>query len=154
LTFGTDGKFYGTTEYGGANGYGTVFQITTNGVLTTLHSFTWQDTGPESYAALVQGTNGNFYIACEGAGSGYSPGTILRLTVPPAFLSMKATGKAWTFTWSGETGQKYQLQYNASLCSTGWTNLGNPITATGPVINALDPSPAGDQRFYRAVAVP
>ena len=154
LAFGTDGRFYGTTGSGGANGYGTVFQITTNGVLATLHSFTWQETGPQSYSALVQGTNGNFYIACEGAGSGYSPGTILRLTVPPAFLSMTRKGTAWTFTWSGQTGQKYQLQYNASLCSTGWTNLGSPVTATGPVISATDPSPAGAQRFYRAVALP
>ena len=49
---------------------GTVFQITTNGVFATLHSFTYLESGPESYAALVQATNGNFYIACEGAGSG------------------------------------------------------------------------------------
>jgi uncharacterized repeat protein (TIGR03803 family) len=36
---GSDGNSYGTTEYGGANSRGTVFQVTTNGVLTTLVSF-------------------------------------------------------------------------------------------------------------------
>src|ERR1035438_3618320 len=68
--------------------------------------------------------------------------------------ALTAAGRAWTLTLSGETGQKYQLQYNAGLCPTGWTNLGDPVTATGPVVNALDPSPAGAQRFYRAVALP
>ncbi len=154
LTLGTDGKFYGTTEEGGDNGVGTVFQITTNGVFATLHSFTYQENGPESYAALVQATNGNFYIACEGAGSGYSPGTILRLTVPPVLQSMARTGSAWNFSWSGETGQKYQLQWNTSLNPGGWANLGAPVTAPGPTITGTDVSPAGNQRFYRVMALP
>jgi uncharacterized repeat protein (TIGR03803 family) len=36
---GSDGNFYGTSEYGGANGRGTVFQVTPTGMLTTLVSF-------------------------------------------------------------------------------------------------------------------
>jgi uncharacterized repeat protein (TIGR03803 family) len=39
LIQGTDGNFYGTTEYGGAGGFGTVFKMTPAGVLTTLVSF-------------------------------------------------------------------------------------------------------------------
>jgi len=39
LVQGSDGDFYGTTEYGGTNGLGAVFQVTTNGILTTLISF-------------------------------------------------------------------------------------------------------------------
>ena len=39
LTQGHDGKFYGTTYKGGTSGYGTIFQITTNGALTTFTSF-------------------------------------------------------------------------------------------------------------------
>ncbi len=151
---GSDGKFYGTTQDGGANGCGTVFQITTNGVFATLHSFTYLESGPESYAALVQATNGNFYVACEGSGQGYSPGTILRLTVPPVFQSLTSTGNVWNLTWSGETGQKYQMQWNASLNPAGWTNLDPPVTASGPTINGTDVSPAGNHRFYRVVALP
>jgi hypothetical protein len=131
-----------------------VFQITTNGVFATLHSFTYQENGPESYAALVQATNGNFYVACEGAGQGYNPGTILRLTVPPVFLSMTRAGSAWNFSWSGQTGQRYQLQWNASLNPGGWTNLGALIVAPGPTITGTDVSSAGNQRFYRVVALP
>jgi uncharacterized repeat protein (TIGR03803 family) len=33
------GDFYGTTNHGGANGGGTVFQITPGGALTSLYSF-------------------------------------------------------------------------------------------------------------------
>jgi uncharacterized repeat protein (TIGR03803 family) len=39
LIQGTDGNFYGTTSAGGTVGVGTVFEITPNGKLTTLHSF-------------------------------------------------------------------------------------------------------------------
>ena len=35
----TDGNFYGTTFYGGGNGFGTGVQITPSGTLTTLYSF-------------------------------------------------------------------------------------------------------------------
>ena len=34
-----NGDFYGTTYEGGAYSYGTVFQITPGGTLTTLYSF-------------------------------------------------------------------------------------------------------------------
>src|SRR3989442_612612 len=46
LTLGIDGTFYGTTYDGGitnttfAQGMGTIFRVTSNGILTTLYSFT------------------------------------------------------------------------------------------------------------------
>src|SRR5207248_4742149 len=35
----TDESFYGTTTFGGASGSGTIFKITSEGMLTTLHIF-------------------------------------------------------------------------------------------------------------------
>jgi uncharacterized repeat protein (TIGR03803 family) len=63
LTLGTDGKFYGTTWYGGAYGSGTVFSITTSGKLTVLYSFMEfsGDSGFMPYAPPVEGIDGNFY---------------------------------------------------------------------------------------------
>ena len=43
LVLATNGSFYGTTNSGGANGFGTVFEITPAGTLTTLHSFDGSD---------------------------------------------------------------------------------------------------------------
>jgi uncharacterized repeat protein (TIGR03803 family) len=154
LLLGTDGNFYGTTEFGGDNGCGTVFQITTNGIFATIHSFTYLENGPESYAALVQATNGNFYIACEGSSSSFNPGTIFRLTIPPVIQSMTWTGSAWNISWNGQTGQKYQLQWNDNLSPDGWINLGVPISGQGPTINGIDPNPSTDQGFYRVIAWP
>ena len=59
LVQGTDGNFYGATN-GGASGDGTVFKITPQGKLTTLHTFNGTD-GNDPMATLVLGTDGNFY---------------------------------------------------------------------------------------------
>ncbi len=64
----SNGLLYGTTTYGGtgfigaASGYGTVFQITTNGALQTLYWFSGGADGREpSWAKLIQGKEGNLY---------------------------------------------------------------------------------------------
>ena len=63
------GNFYGTTVEGGANGfYGTIFEITPAGQLTTLHSFAYTD-GADPTAGLIQATDGNFYGTTEGGGA-------------------------------------------------------------------------------------
>ncbi|HEY5177049.1 MAG TPA: choice-of-anchor tandem repeat GloVer-containing protein [Terriglobales bacterium] len=95
LVQGTDGNFYGTTYAGGTSnnctiyssiGCGTVFKITPQGTLTTLHSF---DNAGGCYpqAGLVQGTDGNFYGTTSGGGpSGYCGypgpvgGTVFKIT--------------------------------------------------------------------------
>jgi uncharacterized repeat protein (TIGR03803 family) len=70
LVQGTDGNFYGTTQSGGAYGFGTIFKLSPPGSLTnfaTLYSFgTVQDEfgnplDGNAPNALVQGTNGIFY---------------------------------------------------------------------------------------------
>jgi len=54
----SSGNFYGTTWEGGADGYGTVFQITPAGKLTTLQSFNWTDGAMPYSEGLAQGTDG------------------------------------------------------------------------------------------------
>jgi len=88
LVQGTDGAFYGTTQNGGKNSYGTVFKITSTGSPTTLYSFCKElncTDGSNPYGGLVQGSDGNFYgtTSIGGAfsaspGSGY--GTVFRIT--------------------------------------------------------------------------
>jgi uncharacterized repeat protein (TIGR03803 family) len=78
LVQGTDGNFYGTTGYGGTNNDGTVFKITPEGTLTTLHSFDGTD-GSWPNVPLVQATNGDFYgtTLTGGANGG---GTFFKIT--------------------------------------------------------------------------
>jgi uncharacterized repeat protein (TIGR03803 family) len=88
LALGTNGNFYGTTTMGGTNGgYGTVFEITPAGALTTLLSFN-NTNGANPYAGLKLGADGNFYgTASAGGASNY--GAIFVLT--PAGASAGVT---------------------------------------------------------------
>jgi uncharacterized repeat protein (TIGR03803 family) len=79
LVLGTDGDFYGTTSQYGAIGAGTVFKITPSGTLTTLHSFNGDTDGYVSFAALIQGTDGNFYGTTYQGGA-YNYGTVFKIT--------------------------------------------------------------------------
>jgi uncharacterized repeat protein (TIGR03803 family) len=81
LVQATNGNLYGTTAGGGANGYGTVFEITPSGTLTTLYSFCSQDgctDGDTAEGGLVQATNGKFYGTTAGGAYGY--GTVFNIT--------------------------------------------------------------------------
>jgi uncharacterized repeat protein (TIGR03803 family) len=72
LVQGLDGNFYGTTAQGGAQGDGTVFEITPAGTLTTLYNFCSQPNcadGSLPAAGLVQATDGNFYGTTEAGGA-------------------------------------------------------------------------------------
>lgn len=100
LVQGNDGNFYGTTYCGGTTsvtlpacggvGAGTVFKITSAGVLTTLYSFCQQSTCvdglyPATGASLVLGSDGNFYGTTEDGGVYGGPdkntgGTIFQIT--------------------------------------------------------------------------
>lgn len=53
-------------------------KTTPGGILTTLHSFNFND-GANPYAGLIQATDGNFYGTTE-AGGAHSAGTVFRIT--------------------------------------------------------------------------
>jgi uncharacterized repeat protein (TIGR03803 family) len=80
LVQGTDGNFYGVAG-GGLPLYGVIFQITPAGNFTTLYSFCEQagcPDGDQPAAAMVQGTDGNFYGTTSGDGVIREFGTIFR----------------------------------------------------------------------------
>ena len=82
LIQGNDGNLYGTTIGGGTNGpYGTVFQISTSGVFTSLHQFSGTADGANPRAPLLQGNDG-FYYGTTQAGGTNSQGSVFRLSVP------------------------------------------------------------------------
>jgi len=125
---GSDGNFYGTTLAGGANGTGTIFQMTPGGTLTTLHSFAAYTStssrinsdGADPESGLVQDANGTFYGTtffggATGVGTIYSitssgtftklhdfggtPTPALTLTASPASITAgQSAALSWSFT--------------------------------------------------------
>lgn len=82
LCQGSDGNFYGTTSSNGFPGYGTIFEVTPAGVLTTLYNF------PQPWIAsnLVQGSDGNFYGTTQLGANQY--GTVFRITTAGVYTTL------------------------------------------------------------------
>jgi len=164
LVQGSDGNFYGTTEEGGTNNYGTVFRISPSGTETNLHSFVGYPTdGRYPYGGLVQGSDGNFYGTTLSGGEGGN-GTVFKLTVPlspPPYpinqiTGIQLAGTNVVFDVVSIAGETYQLQYRNSLTSGSWSNV--PVSVTnsiGSILTLTNFAGANQpQGFYRAVITP
>jgi uncharacterized repeat protein (TIGR03803 family) len=98
LTQGPDGSFYGTTLWGGPHtninpyvGFGTIFKVSTDGLLTTLYSFTGGADGGWPYAGLVLGKDGNFYgTAFSGGRQFYGYGAIFQVAPDGTYTNLHA----------------------------------------------------------------
>ena len=96
-----NGNFYGTSSAGvtrGSNhGYGTVFEITAEGTLTTLHTFDYYNDGAGPLGGLLQATNGTLYGTTPIGGADFN-GTIFRLSVGlrPFVETLPTVGRAGT----------------------------------------------------------
>ncbi len=69
----SDGNFYGTTVGGGTFGQGNVYEMTSGGTVTTLHSFSGGDGGTDGnqpFGGLLQQTSGVFFGTTGGVSSG------------------------------------------------------------------------------------
>jgi uncharacterized repeat protein (TIGR03803 family) len=85
-----NGDFWSTTQNGGAGGFGTVFKITSTGVLTTLVQFTgttgaFPGTNPNTNLLLA--SDGNFYGTTTSGGTG-GYGSIYRVAPDGTFTSL------------------------------------------------------------------
>jgi uncharacterized repeat protein (TIGR03803 family) len=88
LVQGSGGNFYGTTQSGGISNAGTVFQISTNGLLTNLYSFGGGDDGANPYAGLVLGSDGSFYGTSQSGGTNGGGGTIFKISASGVYASL------------------------------------------------------------------
>jgi uncharacterized repeat protein (TIGR03803 family) len=133
LIQGSDGSFYGTTEFGGTSGYGTVYKITPSGSFTLLYSFpsittsggSFTSDGSEPSGPLVEGSDGNFYgMAGFGGANGW--GTVYQITPSGAFTLLHTfaggTGDAqWPFgsLIEGSDGKFYGMTYGGGSSDSG-----------------------------------
>jgi uncharacterized repeat protein (TIGR03803 family) len=94
-----NGLLCGTANAGGASNAGTVFTITTNGVLSALHAFSGGNDGAAPKSSLIQAADGSFYgTTFSGHSDGYFGGTIFRMMANGALTTLH-----W-FTFGGSDG--------------------------------------------------
>jgi len=82
LVLDKSGNLYGTTYQGGANGEGTVFEVSPSGAETVLHSFCTQPGCTDGYhplAGLVLDTSGNLYGTTYDGGA-HGAGTVFEVS--------------------------------------------------------------------------
>jgi uncharacterized repeat protein (TIGR03803 family) len=158
LIFGLDGNLYGTTVSGGATGgnpfslgLGTVFRITTNGVLTPLVLFQGTN-GSNPQAPLFLGPDGNLYGTTVNGGPG-GGGTIFRIVLTPQLtrIAQAPLGNV-LLTGTGFPGATFHLltSTNISLPIASWTSLTTGVFDTNGQFSFTDTTAAtAKMRFYR-----
>jgi uncharacterized repeat protein (TIGR03803 family) len=122
-----DGNLYGTTYEGGNIGYGDVFRITTNGVLTPLYSFTDGRDGADPFAGLALAGGNLFGTAAGGGTSG--EGTVFELALSPPALNISSDGHRSVLSWPA-WANNYVLQSTTNLASPIWAAVSNSIPGT------------------------
>lgn len=157
----SDGHFYGTTRVGGTNGgSGTVFKISSNGVLTSLYSFTGGNDGAFPNG-LVQSSDGCFYgTTYWGGTTNYNPdwdnygnGTVFKISTkgalknlysftggddgegPYSALVQGSDGYFYGTTRRGDTnyysGTVFKINTNGALTSLCYFTNGGGILPSG-----------------------
>jgi len=126
-----DGNFFGTTVYGGTHGnYGTVFEITPLGALTTVYSFCAQTNcadGANPYAGLLQAGDGTFYGTAVNGGA-YYHGTVFSLTVSESSaITSSPSGASITTSGTGCAPGTYTTPANLTwragvVCTVTFTD--------------------------------
>lgn len=80
LLLASDGNFYGTSLYGGANEAGSVFRMSAAGVVKVIYSFDWTH-GAQPYAPVVQGSDNLLYgTAATGGAAADGGGVVFKMT--------------------------------------------------------------------------
>ena len=100
LTLASDNTLYGVTTGGGALGYGSIFRVTTNGVVTTLYSFTNGVDGSTPYGRLLFANPSTLYGTAFFGGSNQF-GTVFRLTTGGVFTAL------YSFTGGSDGNNPY-----------------------------------------------
>jgi uncharacterized repeat protein (TIGR03803 family) len=145
LVQGTDGNLYGTTQLGGADGYGTVFSVSPAGTnLLILATFNQTD-GAYPNGGLALGTDGNLYGTTAQGGAG-GAGTVFRLWT---VLNCSLIGNQFIISWS-TNAVGFTLQSSTNLVSPAvWTTVLPPPVVNGQ--NTVTNTVSSGNEFYRLI---
>ncbi|HXM61564.1 MAG TPA: choice-of-anchor tandem repeat GloVer-containing protein [Terriglobales bacterium] len=128
------GNLYGTTEFGGTNNQGTVFEIiaNTNGSWTesVLYNFTGGEDGGQPYGSLTFDSSGNLYGTTNFGGStncNLGCGTVFELTPGSGGWTESVL---YTFSGDSDGREPYaRLLFDAAGNLYGTTLLGGNVTS-------------------------
>jgi uncharacterized repeat protein (TIGR03803 family) len=132
LLLATDGNFYGVTSSGGADGFGTLYQLSPNGKKIQPWPFTGQN-GANPTVTPVQNTNGTIYGDATIGGATTNTGTFWKFTglkfeKTPFVSLLPASGKV------GSTveilGQGFVKGSTTVSFNGGHENPGTVVSAT------------------------
>ena len=138
---GQNGNLYGVTLYGGDLDEGTVFECSTNGVFTSLHTFAGVGTNDDGayplYAPLVESADGVLYGTTGGGGTN-DDGTVFQITENGTFATLfEFNGTNGYQPYSGLSfgtdGNLYGTTYYGTTSAGGTNQDGNlfKITTNG-----------------------
>jgi uncharacterized repeat protein (TIGR03803 family) len=110
-----DGNLYSTSQSGGANGFGTVFQLTPAGQETVLHDFASTEGTP--YGGLMLGLDGYLYgITVKGGSAGW--GSVYKISTTGTFTvvhSFNGTTEGTPWYWNAAPVQGIDGNFYGSV---------------------------------------
>jgi uncharacterized repeat protein (TIGR03803 family) len=133
---------YGTAEYGGAGGRGTVFSVNTDGSdFSNLYSFpsvtyssnvgsssNFNSSGAAPFAGLVL-SGGTLYGTAQDGGS-FGNGTVFALILPGPALGIAPAGDQFVIVWPA-WATNFVLQTAPDLTSGNWSNISSGTVTLG-----------------------
>ncbi|GEM_PF-190851 len=157
LALGADGNWHGTTQSGGTNSAGTIFQLNPTGPPVSLYSFTGTNDGATPFGTLAQGGDGIWYGTAFQGGA-FDNGTVFRLTtnttfttlatfnitngdLPYAGLTVGTDGKFYGATYQGGTagyGTVFRMDTNGALTTLVSFAVTNGALPHAGLVRAVD----------------
>jgi uncharacterized repeat protein (TIGR03803 family) len=133
-----NGNFYSTTIAGGDGSlvvYGTVYEMTSSGSITSLHSFCLETgcTDGKNPMAVTLGTDGNLYGITSGGGANSGKGTIFEIT-PAGQLTTLHTFTSTNGNYTGGSSPDGPMLLHTNGIFYGSTGLGGK-TANGTIFS-------------------